>query len=70
MTLADLLKAMSCNDRVNITLIDSDDKVLITFGANGYSAVESDVTSRTVKKIKVDSATAVLVYIEDAIPSV
>lgn len=71
MRLAELLKAMACNEKVNITLIDTDDKVLIVFGAKGYEAVEADVTQRTVKKIKVDSVTNILVYIDDApVPSI
>lgn len=67
MRLADLLKAMRANDKVNITLIDSEDNVLITFNCKGWEAVESDIQSRMVNKIKVDTDKLVLVYIEDAV---
>ena len=71
MILSDLLKAMANNENVNITLVDSDENKLITFGASGYQNVESDVTARTVKKIKIESIVSVLIYIEDApVPSV
>ena len=71
MVLAELLKTMRVNDKVNITLIDSDDNILITFNCKGYEAVESDIQKRAVSKIKVDTEKLILVYIEDAaIPSV
>ena len=71
MILSDFLKTMRANDKVNITLIDSDDNVLITFNCKGYEAVESDIQKRVVNKIKVDTEKLILVYIEDAaIPSV
>lgn len=71
MTLADVLKAMANNENVNITLVDTDEKALITFGAAGYQSVEADVTARVVKKIKIESVTHVKIYIDDApIPSV
>lgn len=71
MILAEFLKTMRANDKVNITLIDSDDNVLITFNCKGYEAVESDIQKRVVNKIKVDTEKLILVYIEDAaVPSV
>ena len=71
MILAEFLKTMRSNEKVNITLIDSDDKVLITFNCKGYEAVESDIQKRVVNKIKVDTDKLLLVYIEDApLPSV
>ena len=71
MILAELLKTMRVNDKVNITLIDSDDNILITFNCKGYEAVESDIQKRVVSKIKIDTDKLVLVYIEDAVvPSV
>jgi NADH dehydrogenase FAD-containing subunit len=69
MILSNLLKAMANND-VNITIIDTGDNVLIKFAAPGYASVESDLTSRVVKKIKIESVTSVLVYVDDALPSV
>ena len=71
MVLAEFLKAMKSNDKVNITLIDSNDNVLITFNCKGYEAVETDIQKRVVNKVKVDTERLVLVYIEDAVlPSV
>lgn len=71
MILADVLKAMANNENVNITLIDTDEKPLITFGAGGYASVEADITAREVKKIKIVSVTHVDMYLGDApVPSI
>ena len=55
MILSDLLKALSGNASVNITLNN----------AGGYAAVESDLGKRTVKKVKIMTANAVTVVIND-----
>lgn len=71
MILADVLKAMANNENVNITLVDNEEKNLITFGASGYQSVEADVTARAVKKIKIESISHVKIYIDDApVPSI
>lgn len=66
MKLADLLAALSNNENVDVTLLDSKDIKLITFNAAGYVAVESELGKRTVKRIKITSATNIFVSVEDA----
>lgn len=68
MILSDLLAALSNNTGASITLVDSADNKIITFNASGYEAVEGDITSRTVKSVKIVSGTAVSIAIEDAEP--
>lgn len=65
MILSDLLKALSGNAGVNITLNNADGDSLITFNAGGYEAVESELGKRTVKKVKIMTANAVTVVIND-----
>lgn len=65
MTLSQALAALAGNTAVNITLIDDNDVVLITFGAAGYASIESDLGSKVVKYIKVNSAKEVVIAIKD-----
>ena len=65
-TLSDLLAALANNTTASITLLDSADNKIITFNAAGYEAVEGDITARKVKSIKVTSAQAISITIEDA----
>ena len=65
MILIDLLAALSSNANVNITLMDDNDKVLITFVASGYEAVEDTLGARVVKRIKITSGTAITISLED-----
>lgn len=66
MKLIDLLRALSANKSLNITLIDSTDTELITFNAVGYQSVESDLGDRTVRKITVGASGTVKIVIDDA----
>ena len=68
MNLSDLLEALANNSKLYITLADNNNDSLITFNAAGYESVESDLGSRTVKRIKVESPSAVTVILEDATP--
>ena len=68
MNLSDLLEALANNSKLYITLADNNSDSLITFNAAGYESVESDLGSRTVKRIKVESPSAVTVILEDATP--
>ena len=68
MNLSDLLVALSNNQKLYITLADLAGDALITFNAVGYSSVESDLGSRVVKRITVDSPSAVTITLEDATP--
>lgn len=66
MQLSDLLVALSGNKNLYITLMDDNDKALITFNAEGYESVEGDLGSRTVKRIKVTSPSTMSISLEDA----
>lgn len=66
MILSDLLAALSSNTGVSITLMDDNDNALITFNAAGYGAVESDLGSRKIKRIKINTANSVTISVEDA----
>lgn len=66
MKLSDLLAALSNNENVDVTLLDSKDIKLITFNAAGYVAVESELGKRIVRRIKITSATNVFISVEDA----
>lgn len=66
MKLIELLEALSGNTNLNISLLDSNGKNMITFGAPGYMAVESDLGERVVNRIKVSSSSAISITIEDA----
>ena len=66
MNLSDLLVALSGNNGLYLTLTNEAGAELITFNAGGYESVESDLGTRVVKKIKVVSANAVSVELQDA----
>lgn len=66
MTLTDFLAAFANNKGVSVELVDSDDESLITFLAEGYASVESDLGEREVKKVKINGASKVTVIIGDA----
>ena len=55
MTLEELLIALKDNP-INITLVDSEDKSLITFNAGGYESIESDLFNSIVDTITVSSS--------------
>lgn len=68
MKLIDLLEAMGKDDlnpKVNVTILDNADKPLITYGSGGYESVESDLGTKKVKRVKVNSATLVTVSISN-----
>lgn len=65
MTLSQALAALAGNTSVNITLIDDNDAVLITFGAAGYESIESDLGVKVVKYIKINSAKEVVIAIKE-----
>lgn len=68
MTLSDLLVALANNQKLYITLTDKNGDTLITFNAAGYESVESDLGSRGINRIKIESPTAVTIVLEDATP--
>lgn len=68
MKLIDVLTALgtgNINPKVDVTILDNTDNVLITYGSGGYASVESDLGNRVVKQIKINSATLVTVAISD-----
>lgn len=65
MKLSDLLKALAFNTALNVTLVDSEEAELITFNAVGYKAVESELGKKKVKKVKVTSATTVMIVLDE-----
>lgn len=68
MKLGELLEALGANGAnpdVNITIIDNNDVPLITYRASGYGSIESDLSAKKVKKILINTMTAVTVYIDD-----
>ena len=68
MKLGELLEALGANGAnpdVNITIIDNNDVPLITYRASGYSSIESDLSAKKVKKILINTMTAVTIYIDD-----
>lgn len=68
MKLIDLIEAMGTNDlnpKVNVTILDNDDKPLITYASGGYASVESDLGTKKVKSVKVNSATLVTIAISN-----
>lgn len=65
MILKNLLAALSNNSAVNITLIDDNDNILITFGAPGYNTISDDLGNRTVKRVKIVTGNQVTIAVED-----
>lgn len=65
MTLSDLLVALANNAKLYVTLADKTGADLITFNAAGYTSVESDLGTRVVNQIKIDSPNAVVITLED-----
>ena len=68
MKLIETLKALSINDSLNVSIIDSDGNTLITFNAKGYESIESDLGNREVKRIRVATGNLITVEITDAEP--
>lgn len=65
MTLENLLPTLSKNASLNITLVN-DDGEMITFNAAGYENIESDLNTKVVKAITVDSNKLIKIKIADS----
>ena len=68
MKLIDLITALgedNLNPKVDVTILDNADKPLITYISSGYASVESDLGTKKVKRIKVNSANQVTISISD-----
>ena len=68
MKLGELLEALGANGAnpdVNVTIIDNNDMPLITYNAAGYGSIESDLSAKKVKKIVINSYTAITIFIDD-----
>ena len=68
MALSDLLVALSGNTNLYLTLTDKTGVEMITFNAAGYESVESDLGTRVVLKITLDSLNKVSIALDDATP--
>lgn len=67
MKLSDTLKALSNNENLTITLVDSDGVKLISFNASGYESVESDLQTHEAKKIQITSAKEITIVLGEII---
>lgn len=63
MTLLQVLTAMANNTTTNITLIDTENKQIITFNAAGYEGIDATITAKIVNSITINSAQAVTISI-------
>lgn len=63
MTLNDFMSTLKTQSKVTVKNIDGDQ--IITFYSDGYTGVESDVLSRVVKRIDINSASAMTIIIAD-----
>lgn len=68
MRLSDVLKALSSNTGMTVSIVNADGENLISFNASGYESVESDLQEHEVKKINITSAKEVTVIIGDILP--
>ena len=66
-TLISVLTALgSSNPKLNVAIVDDNDLPLITFNAEGYASVESDLGANEVKRITVNSATLLTIAIDSS----
>ena len=65
MTLISLLTILSENEKLYITLKDTEGNELITFNAAGYQSVESDLGDYTVNSFVINSTTKAEITIEN-----
>ena len=68
MKLIDVITALgtgNINPKVDVTILDNSDVPLITYGSGGYASVDTTLSNRVVKQIKVNSATLITVAISD-----
>jgi hypothetical protein len=67
MTLTDALASLAGNLNLNVSLVDSDDTEMIRFNAAGYQNIESDLFSRTVDSITINSSSIVTIKLASAV---
>jgi len=61
MTLLETLTALSGNEKLFVTIKDSEGTELVTFNASGYPSIESDIESKVVDSIEIISQQKVTV---------
>lgn len=61
MTLLETLTALSGNEKLFVTIKDSEGTELVTFNASGYPSIESDLESKVVDSIEIISQQKVTV---------
>lgn len=67
MTLTDTLASLAGNLNLNVSLVDSDDTEMIRFNAAGYQNIESDLFSRIVDSITINSSSIVTIKLASAV---
>lgn len=67
MTLTDALASLAGNLNLNVSLVDSDDTEMIRFNAAGYQNIESDLFSRIVDSITINSSSIVTIKLASAV---
>ena len=61
MTLLETLTALSGNEKLFVTIKDSEGTELVTFNASGYPSIESDLEAKVVDSIEIISQQKVTV---------
>lgn len=61
MTLLETLTALSGNEKLFVTIKDSEGTELVTFNASGYPSIESDIEAKVVDSIEIISQQKVTV---------
>lgn len=61
MTLLETLTALSGNEKLFVTIKDSEGTELVTFNASGYPSIESDLETKVVDSIEIISQQKVTV---------
>jgi len=61
MTLLETLTALSGNEKLFVTIKDSEETELVTFNASGYPSIESDLEAKVVDSIEIISQQKVTV---------
>ena len=67
MTLTDALASLAGNLNLNVSLVDNDDTEMIRFNAAGYQNIESDLFSRIVDSITINSSSIVTIKLASAV---
>lgn len=67
MRLSDVLRALSNNVNLSVTLINKNEETLVTFNAAGYLSIEDSLQELEVIKIKLVSSKEVTLILGDQV---